>query len=345
MSDATQIVERLRAAKAPAGRLAILKAYAAENDGRGTTGTYEFESNATTIGVDVPDIAKECGEFLKGTGGDASLRFLCLAVAFNGLRRAYQADEARGILERATTEFGNVPLFGHFLAMALDGGSAADMRKGLAVAEKAHRELPDNAGAAHTCAVLIADLASREDLANKAEELDRALKLVDEAIALESTKGRFYHTRARIKRLLADYDGANSDIAKALELERDSNDAAERRGVYLIERAMIEADRHISSFAKEARDSAKRLTEESHTANTELKRETKELRKTLEASQIQAIEVIGFVTAILGLVMATLGEIKGQSPQDALTVLAGVAVLLFGAVFFGSWMLRRRMGK
>jgi hypothetical protein len=334
MSDLSQLIESLKAAAGADERLALLRAYAAANDGRGRTGTYDFEREATDLAVEVPGLIGLAEKVLRNDDGEPALRFLCVAIAFNGRRRERHPDAARGVLDHAAAEFGGVPLFGHFQAMALEDGPVADLRRGLELAWAAHAQLPDNAGIDHTCAVFIADLASNDDFPDPGPELRHGLELVNEAIERYHDKGRFYHTRARLKRLLHDYDGARVDIARAIDLERQGDDAPERRVVYLIERSMIDADRHIAHLASVAEESNARLTAD-----------TDKLKATLEASQIQAIEVIGFVTAILGLVMATLGEIRGQSPQDALIVLAGVAVLLFGAVFFGSWMLRRRMSK
>lgn len=333
MYDTLQLIESLKAATATDDRLVLLKAYAAERDGRGTTGTYDYERAATDIALAVPGLPELTEEMLRRGGGDGAFRFLCVTIAFSWLRREHHPDRARDTLRQVEAEFNDVPLFLHLRAMSMVDSSITEMREGLELAEKARRRLPDNAGIAHTCAVFIADLASNDGFADPKTELRRGIELVNEAIDGYPDRARFYHTRARLLRLQQDYDRARIDIAHAIDIEdRKSRDAMDRLAVYFIERSMIDADRSLARLAKTAEESNKRLTDD-----------TAKLKSALEASQIQAIEVISFVAAILGLVLATMGEIRNQSPQDALIVLSGVAVLLFGAVFLGSWLLRRGM--
>ena len=332
MPGVQEMVRSLKAAGGTDERLALLKSYAAERDGRQTAASYDFERDATDLAVDVPGLIQDSVQVVRGNGGDPSFRFLCMAIAFNGLRRERHPRRAREVLDWVSAEFGEVPLFGHFRAMSLQDGTVMEMRQGLELAEKAHRRLPDNAGIDHTCAVFIADLASNEAFDDPIPELKRGVELVTRAIDSYGKRGRFFHTRARLKRLLHDYDGARVDIAQAIDLEREGEDAPERRAQYLIERSMIDADRYFTRLAGEA-----------EAANARLTKDTARLQSSIESSQIQTIEVIGFITAILGLVLATMGEIRSQSPQDALTVIAGVAVLLFGIVLLGSWLLRRGM--
>lgn len=327
------MIESLKAEKNSRDRLALLTAYAEERDYRGTIGTYGYERDATDLALSVPGLEHLAEEVLRHDDGQPALRFLCVSLVFNWLRREHHLSRARVMLDQVAAEFDDVPLFLHYRAMALEEGSTSDMRRGLELAEEAHLRLPDNAGIAHTCAVFIADLASNDAFADPKPELHRGIALVNEAIDKFGRRGRFYHTRARLRRLQQEYDRARIDIARAIDLEdRAGDDSKERLATYLIERSMIDADQSIARLAKSAQESNDRLTAA-----------TEKLKSSLDASQIQAIEVISFVAAILGLVLATMGEIKSQSPTDALTVLSGVAILLFGAVFLGSWLLRRGM--
>lgn len=332
MTYAEQLIEKLKATASSDERMGLLRAYAAKRDGRNTFDTYDYESGATKLAVQVAGLQPLAEDLLRRHDDDPAMRFLCLSIAFNGLRRERHFTRARLLLDMVAAEFDGVPLLLHYQAMSLQDGSVADMSQGLEYAERAHVRLPDSPGIAHTCAVFIAELVSNDAFPNPGPELERGIALVNEAIE-RHPRGRFFHTRARLRRLQQDYDRARIDIAKAIDLEdpKDS-DSRERVASYLIERAMIDADRSLARIAKSAKES-----------NDQLATETKRLKTALEGSQIQTIEVIGFVTAILGLVLATMGEIKAQSPTDALTVLSGVAVLLFSAVFLGSWMLRRRM--
>jgi len=324
-------IDSFNAAIGSDDRLALLKALAAVRDGRGTTGTYAYEHDMTALAVSVPGLPGLAEQLLAQGEGDGSLRFLYVTIVFNWYRRQHHPGRASATLGGVEAEFNDVPLFLHYRAMSMVDGSIGEMRRGLELAERAHKRLPDHAGIAHTCAVLIADLASNDGFTNPRPELERGLGLVNEAIEGYPNHARFYHTRARLLRLLRDYDRARIDIVHAIDIEdRDSSDIQDRLAAYYIERSMIDADRSIARLAKAAEESNNRLTEETH-----------RLKIALDASQIQAIEVIGFVAAILGLILATMGEIRNQSPLDALTVLAGVAILLFGVVFLGSWLLRR----
>lgn len=335
MPDKQSLIESLRTTAETEQRIGLLQAYANERNVPDKSGTYDYERDASDLAAAVPGLVQLAEGVVRGGTGDPALRFLCASIAFNGLRRQDHFGRARAILDQVAAEFGDVPLFLHYQAAAMAGGSIADMRQGLEWATKAHALLPDNAGVAHTCAVLIADLASNDAFENPKDELGRGIDLVNEAITGYGKRARFYHTRARLRRLHQDYDRARIDIAQAIDLEdAEGIDSSKRIAIYLIERSMIDADRSIARLATKAQESNDRLT----TA-------TEKLQRSIDSSQIQLIEVIAFVTAILGLVMATMGEIRNQSPQDALTVLAGVAVLLFGAVLLGSWLLRRKMSR
>jgi tetratricopeptide (TPR) repeat protein len=297
----------------------------------------EYETRATFIAVAWPELVPICDNLARTAEEEGErFRFLATAIAFNGYRRDRQFSRARSLLESISPIYGGIPLLAHFQAMAMQGSGIEGLRRGVTWAEQAHRLLPDNPGATHTNAVAIADLCDAggiSDPAAERRELEGALLLVDDAIRVFPNRARFYHTRARIRRRLRDYDSARSDLDRAIEIEpRTDLDSRERIATYLIERSLVDSDRAVRAMIDEAQATSLKLT-----SQTEL------LRRDLAESQIKVVEVIGFVGAVLGLVIAT-GSTFGSRPMpEALLLLAGMAVILLSAVAVGSWILQRAL--
>lgn len=320
------------------GRFAVVRRYAETCDPRDGDHSYDYETRATKIATRWPSLVAPCDR-IATTGEEEreGFRFLCVAIALNGYRRERHASRARALIDSVESIYGDIPLFLHFRAMSMQGSAIDDLRIGLAWAEAAHRLLPANAGITHTCAVFIADLADVGALLDPDErrvELSRGLSLAEEAIRAFPKRGRFYHTRARLRRLEHDYTGARADLARAIDMEpRDDIDSRERIATYLIERSLVDSDQAVRG-----------LIDEAQAATAELVTQTDSLRRNLAESQIQIVEVIGFVAAVLGLVLMTANAFEGRPVAEAIALLAGMAIVLFGAVALGSWMLRRSIG-
>jgi hypothetical protein len=320
-------------ARDDARRLALLRSYADTCDPRDAANSYQYESRATAIATRWPELLALCDQVARaGDGETEKFRFLCVAVAFNGYRRERRFNLARAVLDSVEALHGQIPLFAHFRAMSVQGQGTDGLRNGLEWADRARHLLPDNPGVTHTSAVLIADLADSGGLQDEDNvEISRGLEFAKEAIRAFPDHGRFYHTRARLRRLSRDYDGARSDLARAIDMEsREDVDSRERIATYVIERSLVDSDQAIRRMITRAEAKSDALTTR-----------TEELQRSLAGSQIQIVEVIGFVAAVMGLVLLTGTAFAGRDLSESLTLLAGLALVLFSAVAIGSWMLRR----
>ena len=144
---------------------------------------------------------------------------------------------------------------------------------------------------------------------------------------------KYYYTRARLSRLLGEYESARADLARAVELEdRKSADYRDRVAVYLMERGVLDADRSLRELLGQAREAVSVLDER-----------VSQVDQSMRESQIRVIESIAFVSAILGLVLTSGSALQQRSTTDALVILAGLAVVLLGSVAIGSAILQKSL--
>jgi hypothetical protein len=61
----------------------------------------------------------------------------------------------------------------------------------------------------------------------------------------------------------------------------------------------------------------------------------------VDRAEIRLVEVVAFIIAAVGLVQFTLGAVNKRSFLGALGLEVAFGVIMFGAVYFLSWLLRR----
>jgi tetratricopeptide (TPR) repeat protein len=326
----SEILQRLAAASDQTDRLTLIRSLSTELDPSSPVGAYEYERLATAISTATPGLDQLSEQAWAGETNDGP-SFLLFSVAFNARRRAIQMPDAQRLIREGRSRFGEYGLFRHYEAMSLLEGSAGDLRTGLPIARDAVRLLPGHAGAIHTCAVFIAELGAAGQASK--EELAEGIRLADQAIAIHRDRGRFYATRATLLRLAGFYERARTDLATAIALEsRTASDARQRIDGYLLQRAIIDALAEVDG----------KLNERAVALVAQVEAKTDEVVRRLDDSQVRVIETIGFVTAVLGIVLSSATMIGGnRSPADSAQILGVLAVILFGSVGLGSWILRR----
>lgn len=297
-----------------------------------------YEVAATRLAVELmPDIQDLARRRLAAPGGGEATRFLLLICGVIACRRMHDRVTARTLIDATRDEFREIPLYWHFRALTyLLHGSATDLRDGLEAAEIAHDDLPDNPGVLHTLACFHADLIetgrapTSHDLAEPLELVDKAISLAERASPEVRAlyRGRFYYTRARFLRRLERYDDARSDLLKAIELEnRASADHAQRIADYLVELALIDADRSLTRLASKHGMFEERLVETA---------------QRLEGAELRVISVVAFVTGLLAIVQVSVGTIGAGRPfWQVLAIICLLAVVLLSAVAAGSYFMHR----
>jgi len=291
---------------------------------------YDFERGCTQIAVTDPAAVEAAKASWTGEP-DPDRAFTLFSIAFNHYRRELDSKGMSATLARGRPRFGTLPLFKHYESMARIDGSVGDLLTGLELENDAIARMPDNAGALHTRALLISQLRAAgegDDALTKS-----AVRDVDRAIALHPGRGRFYATRARLRYELGDYEKAREDLASAIRLEDTSTtDARSRIQQYQVERSIADA---LSLMDR-------RMEQRVHEKVGELDKKADSLQKKLEDSELRIVEVIGFVTAIIALVLSSAQIVSNMTNlSDALVVLTALAVILLASISVGAFILRR----
>lgn len=292
----------------------------------------EYEFAATQLAVARKDTADFALRVLSGgLTPDRETRFLVFATGAIACRRAEDKRHGDDLFELAGDEFGDLPLFKHFHALSFDGGKKGELRRGLALERRVLTETAPHAGGAHLIARFILQLRECNDPDIGQAQLAEALDMVDEAISGRPGYAKFYATRAAIYSHIGRFDDAGDDLLEAIRLEdRGATDAHERISEYKLARKILEMHRSLSS-----------LTDKVGVVESRTRRTVERLRD----AEFSVITAVAFVAGILALVQITLANVTGRSVGDSIVIVGGFGAVLFGAVAFGAWLLRRPWGK
>ncbi len=306
-----------------------------------------YETNVTALASSLVDIGP-MAERLLGRTLDRGMKVGFLTFSLGSI--AYRRDRDRASAQRleriADGKFDSISLFWHLKALNLSGGSLEQLRMGLELEEQAYSEL-GTSGAAHAVACFLLEIVEYDGSVGDDEKamLGRSLDLVNEGIDLRPNYAKFFATRGRIKRRLADYSGAHRDFVRAIDLEpRSSVDSAERIRDYKLELALTAGDRKIGGLFDEV-DAAHELTKSSVGATTieieSLRSEMESTSRRLRDAEVRVVSAVAFVATAIGLLQVSVSSLSARPLGEAILLVAGFGVVLFGAVAFGTWNLRR----
>jgi len=210
----------------------------------------------------------------------------------------------------------------------------------------ANEQQPGNPGFMHALAEfkLESVLWGNSDVNDEEGLLNECLELVDKSIALQDWP-KFHFTRARIllrkARTYSDFEYGLRELDEAISKEAKSmTDAQERRSRYQFERSMAELrwntvkleDRTKANIAQSVSEAKESLALES------------------KKGQVQAISLVAFITSFIALLQFSaalfiVAEKAGESANVTFWYLLGtlvtMAILLFGSVFAGVYLLNR----
>jgi len=321
-----EAAERLRESDSAEQRLEIF-ASAAKTLSLESRDQYELDATCLAVArSDIPEFARRA---LSGSEQlDEDTRFLVFAAGAIACRRAEDKRKGEELLDLVREEFGQELLFKHFDALALEGGNKRQLRRGLALekeilGEGGGRQHP---GGAHLVARFILQLSECDETVGEAE-FQEALDAVGEAIEGRPEYAKFFATRAAVYIHLGNFDNAREDLMQAIRLEdRSSVDARERIAEYKFERRMIEMYRALRSVADQTKN---------------LEGRSEKTAERLHGAEVSVISAVAFIAAILSLIQITLANVNDRPLGESLIIVGSFALILFGAVGFGVWLLRR----
>lgn len=319
--------EKLHSAKPYEKRLKIFTAAAGQLDREERD---QYELDATCLAVSRDDTAEFAQAILtRPDQPDEDTRFLVFAAGAIACRRADDRQTGDELLDLVRGQFAQLPLFKHFYALSLEGGDKRQLERGLAIEEEVLAEGGGgrfHAGGGHLIARFILQLSECDSTIGETK-FEEALDSVNEAIDSRRDYAKFFATRAAVQMHLGNFGDAHDDLVKAIRLEdRSSVDARERVAEYKLERRMIEMHRTLRSLTRQAKS---------------LDSDSKKTAERLRGAELSVISAVAFVAAILSLIQITLNNVDNRPLGESLVIVGSFAVILFGAVAFGSWLLRR----
>ena len=317
-----------------AERRAILAEAAAMLD---STASDSFELAATRFAVACDDTISFARDAMDHRELDAKTRFLIFTMGAIACRRSTDRMNTRTLFGGAGEEFDDIPLFKHLEALSYDGGSLRDLRYGLELEREAYRRIRPQAGSAHAQALFIVQIVEQSE--QNSEEDDRllgeGLDLVDEAISQRDDYAKYHYTRGRLLRQLGDSRGARAALLRAIELEnRTSVDAPDRLRDYRLELKLVTLDRTIREAAEASEAVAGRADR--------LEQAVKDTDSRLKDAQIPVVAAVGFIATAIGLVQVTLNQAEKRPFIEAFGLVVAFGIVLFGTVYVGLALLRRR---
>lgn len=317
--------ERLRVIEDDDDRLRLFREAAGKLD-LGEADKYELGATAFAVARD--DTADFAQRILsEGQEKDRMVRFLVFATGAIACRRSQDKALGEGMFELAGDEFTDVLLFKHFLALSLDDGRVKELKRGLRLERDFREQTKAHAGAAHLVARLIVQLRDCDKANIKDAELQEALDAVDEAIELRPGYAKFLATRAAVYRQLGRFAEARDDLLEAIRLEdRRSFDARERIDDYKRDLTMLGAYSNLDSIDDKV---------------TTLEGRTQRTVERLRGAELSVITAVAFVAGIISLVQITLTNVTDRPLGESIAIVGSFGVVLFGAVAFGAWLLRR----
>jgi tetratricopeptide (TPR) repeat protein len=332
-------IERLRQAEADADRINVFAA-AAEYLDSDKAEDYEVAATSIAVAIEgVPDLARRA---LDRPDLTPDTRFLLFTVAAICCRRASDRAAARSWFAQADGDVRARPLFRHLEALTYEGGTPRELRRGLGLEKEAYARLRPHAGGAHAIASFLLQIAVNDDDIAQQDEiplLREALDYIAEALETRPRYAKFFYTRGRIFRRLADYAAAREALLQAIEMEpRDAVDAAERVRDYRLELALVAIDQSTARVHQDAMQTIGELKRDV----AALEERTSATIDRLKDAEVGVVTAVAFVAAAIALVQVTLGNLGDRPFAEVVGLVAAFGIILFGAVALGSAMIRRR---
>lgn len=268
-------------------------------------------------------------------------------------RKRFYSQQGVEIARAYSPEFSDRPIFAHLQALSLlDSSQPGHLEEG---ADRAQQALASfialgedpPAGTHHLiakfCDRLVRQYADSD--ADRQVKLDEGLDQVQKAIVKNPTLGSFYSTRARLRIANGDFDEGRVDLEQAVRLEdHTAHDYHERVSEYLSLMVLVEAERRATEQEQRYETSIEEQRREFDAAKgkiADLERSMQRATQTFAGAQIRLIEVLAFFAAALALIQSGATLTRDRPASEALMLLGGIGVVLFGAVFLGSFMLKR----
>jgi tetratricopeptide (TPR) repeat protein len=230
------------------------------------------------------------------------------------LRRQQNFSELKKVVDQYIHEFHQIPL--HYHVLALMYKSLEDkqyLKPAMYYSRQAIQFLPDHVGVLH-CFCESVVTALEEGLEVEPSYIEDSQKFIDRVIDLSPLYGKFYCTKGRILAQQSNFLEAKKYILKAIDLEDDtSKDYMMRVSDYKNHLSLVKSRELIKRLEDGIKVTESRLDEAKQTIQSFEKGTTKKM----EDLKTQNIQILGFFTAIISFIIASINLISSQSFLEA----------------------------
>lgn len=288
-------------------------------------GSREWETSLTDLvtkedSVDVDRVIDILENLIESKQHDAEIRFAAFFAYCTRLRRDENYQELGGFIEDYATEYENRLMYLHLKGMYIKG-KGGNMEEALNYSKKAAEMLEeeeelDNAGVYHSVASGLVGMM--EDTSKVTQDkLEEAEEYI--GLALENSDyAKFYATKGRLRSLQGYYGEAKDLIERAISKEDpERRQYAARLGNYhrhLFKNLSREKDENINkttNVLEERLDKAENDLE--NAVDEAVDRAEEEVKK----SRTSTLQVLGFFSAIIAVVVTTVQISTGFTPSAA----------------------------
>ena len=301
--------------------------------------------------LETTTIEKELLKILERNKADSKVfynAFYCICTYY---RRRKDTSKYGEMLAQYKYCFYENPTYSYLNAMFLmQRGRDGDIEEAIILSGKSIKNVPNNVGIIHCYTEIIAEAFEQGVLNVQSNnvELNQATQLLQSVLKETSNYAKFYCTYGRLLAIDGDYKGAKCEVLNAIDKEDSSrSDYSLRIGEY--QKYLIEitsknySDKAILKFQNYS-DKMDGLNKE---IRDSMVQSEKEIQSNIKDSLNKNLEFLGFFTALISFIIASVQILTKSNFQDAFQLileLGGMIMLVlssFGIILNGNKYIKR----
>jgi len=310
-----------------------------------------FEIYIVYLILETASIEKELLEILEKNKTDLKVfynAFYCICTYY---RRRKDTSKYGETLERYKHCFYENPTYSYLKAMFLmQRGKEVDIKEAIILSGKSVKDVPSNVGIIHCYTEIIAE-AFEEGVLNvlsNSIELEKAIQLLQNVLKETSNYAKFYCTYGRLLALSGKYKEAKQEILTAIDKEDSSrHDYSLRIGEYQRYLIEITAKNYSDKSLFKFQDFSEKMDAQNKEISDNMERSEKEVQGNIKDSLNKNLEFLGFFTALISFIIASVQILTKSNFQDAFQLileLGGMIMLVlssFGIILNGNKNIKR----
>ena len=275
---------------------------------------------------------------------EAKVRVVALATSLASLWRWRDYQHFRKVFDKYCSTFQDA---GSSLELLYQGmydlsqvSSLGGFQRALDSASKAKNALPDTPGVLNLYTEAVAVIGERGGVDDMEEELKQAMLAIEEAIGTDPKYAKYYANRARILALQENYEKANQNIDKAIEIEPFDDHTLWRVNSYdeirikiLFQQRSTEMKQQAEQMKQQA-EQAKQQAEQAKQQAEQVEKEQEGAREQIATMRGETLTLLGLLAAVIAFVVLSVQMVSSLQSVEAvilMTFMAGLILVVFGA--------------